>query len=187
MTPSRLCPFLMWSPYSTVDFLVAFFGDTVMLSRKIDPSRFFLWPPLSLLGHHHVIWGVEGCGDRPAVDFTVDFRLRMCLRVKDKKSTKYRSISVRPLTHQAKFITRPSNLKTHMKKYHTHSSRMPHRRTRQQQQLRQRLKPLEMRLEKPLKKRKKLFSSRKPCPQQALLLLHHHRGTLIEELLLEEE
>ena len=80
-----------------------------------------------------MIWGVEGCGNRPAVDFTVDFRLRISLRGKDKKIDQvplhFRSATPPPQAHHAP-ITYLSDDETHEK-----IRRMPTRLTRQQQQL----------------------------------------------------
>ncbi len=45
VTPSRHCPFLMWSPYSMVDFVVDFFSNTaVVVERRLWGVNWVGWP-----------------------------------------------------------------------------------------------------------------------------------------------
>lgn len=70
-------PSLVSSLSSTVDFLVDFLSNTVMLSRKIDQSRFLLVTPQLLLEQWTHFWGVQGCSGRLRVAHTVDYRLAL--------------------------------------------------------------------------------------------------------------
>lgn len=122
VTPSRHCPFLMWSPYSMVDFVVDFFSNTAVLSRKIDQSRFFLAPPLQFV-RPPITWSGVSRGveiDRQSILQSI-FDYALAYVAKTKKSTKYRSISVQPLhhpqAHHAPITYLSDDENTLMKKY----------------------------------------------------------------------
>jgi cytochrome c-type biogenesis protein CcmH len=81
------------SDAQVIDFLVARYGEFVLLKPRLEPHTFLLWllPPMVLVGSGIALWVTYRRRSRPAVEVTValtaDEKARLAALMADKGST----------------------------------------------------------------------------------------------------
>ena len=81
------------SDAQVIDFLVARYGEFVLLKPRLEPHTFLLWllPPMVLVGSGIALWMAYRRRSRPAAEVTValtaDEKARLAALMADKNST----------------------------------------------------------------------------------------------------